>query len=94
MNVVVEEPDEDDTGSLKMPTIRSLLPARKYRETVKKWGEPTHLQRRRIFIVPNIKCAARNVNIEGQGMNTGSRNSMNAGMGTGAIGGRGNCSVD
>ena len=77
METLIEEFDENDVGSLKVPKVRSLLPARKYRDSVKKWGEPS-IQRRRVHIVPSIKCAARDLNVNSQQWSTTGQTSSNA----------------
>ena len=33
---------------------RDLIAGKKYRDTVKKWGEPENLFRKRVIIVPNF----------------------------------------
>lgn len=46
----------------KMPKQRNLETGKKYRENVKRWGEPT-LNPKRVIIVPSIASEARDVNV-------------------------------
>jgi hypothetical protein len=48
----------------QLPKQRDLLAGKKYRDTIKKWGEPTNLLRKRVMIVPSIACEARDVYVE------------------------------
>lgn len=61
MNVKIKAPEDYGEKEIKVPRNRNLLPSKKYRDTVKRWGEPTELKRRRLIIVPSIKCPARDV---------------------------------
>lgn len=61
MDIKVTGPEDYEEQGIKPPRSRNLLPSKKYRESVKRWGEPTELKRRRVIIVPSIKCAARDV---------------------------------
>ncbi|XP_020623016.1 EF-hand calcium-binding domain-containing protein 12-like [Orbicella faveolata] len=61
MNLRISEPEGCEGEGIKPPKARNLLPSKKYRESVKRWGEPTELKRKRVIIVPSIKCAARDV---------------------------------
>ena len=61
MNITISAPEDYEEEGLKPPKARNLLPSKKYRESVKRWGEPTELKRKRVVIVPSIKCAARDV---------------------------------
>ena len=61
MNKKVPRDEGYEEEEIKLPKTRNLLPSKKYRESVKRWGEPTELKRKRVFIVPSIKCAARDV---------------------------------
>ncbi|XP_068714328.1 EF-hand calcium-binding domain-containing protein 12-like [Montipora foliosa] len=63
MNSKVSGLQEFEENDIKVPRVRSLLPSKKYRDSVKKWGEPTAVKRRRVIIVPSIKCAARDVTV-------------------------------
>ena len=45
-----------------LPKVRDLRPSKKYREAVKRWGEPSK-PRKRVVIVTSIKCDARDVEI-------------------------------
>ena len=63
MNSKVSGLQEFEENDIKVPRVRSLLPSKKYRDCVKKWGEPTAVKRRRVIIVPSIKCAARDVTV-------------------------------
>ncbi|KAK3755012.1 hypothetical protein QZH41_011052 [Actinostola sp. cb2023] len=58
-------------SGLKEPKQRDLLAGKKYRDTVKKWGEPTNLLRKRVFIVPSIACEARDVDVGEYGREKG-----------------------
>ncbi|XP_031563147.1 EF-hand calcium-binding domain-containing protein 12-like [Actinia tenebrosa] len=55
MNTKVEEQE--------LPKQRDLLAGKKYRDSIKKWGEPNNLLRKRVIIVPSIACEARDVDI-------------------------------
>ena len=61
MNLRISGPEGREEEGIKPPKTRNLLPSKKYRESVKRWGEPTDLKRKRVIIVPSIKCAARDV---------------------------------
>ena len=61
MNIKLPGPDEYEEKEIKVPRTRNLLPSKTYRESIKRWGEPTELKRRRVIIVPSIKCPARDV---------------------------------
>ena len=61
MNLRISGPEGHEEEGIKPPKTRNLLPSKKYRESVKRWGEPTELKRKRVIIVPSIKCAARDV---------------------------------
>jgi len=58
-------------SGLKEPKQRDLLAGKKYRDTVKKWGEPTNLLRKRVIIVPSIACEARDVDVGEYGREKG-----------------------
>ena len=72
MNVKITGPEDYEEKEIKLPRGRNLLPSKKYRDSVKRWGEPTELKRRRVIIVPTIKCPARDVSAttEGRGEKT------------------------
>lgn len=61
MNINVTGPEDYEEHEIRPPKARNLLPSKKFRDSIKKWGEPTELKRRRVIIVPSIKCAARDV---------------------------------
>ena len=61
MNKKIPRHEGYEEEEIKLPKTRDLLPSKKYRESVKRWGEPTELKRKRVIIVPSIKCAARDV---------------------------------
>lgn len=63
MSITISAPEDYEEEGIKPPKARNLLPSKKYRESVKRWGEPTELKRRRVVIVPSIKCPARDVTI-------------------------------
>ncbi|KAK2548853.1 EF-hand calcium-binding domain-containing protein 12 [Acropora cervicornis] len=69
MNVQITAPKEFEESSaiIGVPKVRNLLPSKKYRENVKKWGESTEVKRRRVIVVPSIKCAARDVTLANEG---------------------------
>lgn len=48
----------------ELPKQRDLSAGKKYRESIKKWGEPNNLLRKRVIIVPSIACEARDVDIQ------------------------------
>ena len=79
MNVQITAPKEFEESSaiIGVPKVRNLLPSKKYRENVKKWGESSEVKRRRVIVVPSIKCAARDITLanEGQGKRIISRDS-------------------
>lgn len=55
--------EQYEEHGIRPPKARNLLPSKKFRDNVKRWGESTELSRRRVIIVPSIKCAARDVNV-------------------------------
>ena len=61
MNLRISGPEGYEGEGIKPPKTRNLLPSKKYRDSVKRWGEQTELKRKRVIIVPSIKCAARDV---------------------------------
>lgn len=61
MNIKVAGSEECEEKEFKVPKTRNLLPSKTYRESIKRWGEPTELRRRRVIIVPSIKCSSREV---------------------------------
>lgn len=61
MNLRISGPEGYEGEGIKRPKTRNLLPSKKYRESVRRWGDPTGLKRKRVIIVPSIKCAARDV---------------------------------
>lgn len=61
MNIKISGPEGFEEEGIKPPKTRNLLPSKNYRESVKRWGESTELKRKRVIIVPSIKCAARDV---------------------------------
>ena len=63
MNIKISGPEGFKEEGIKPPKTRNLLPSKKYRESVKRWGEPTELKRKRVIIVPSIKCPARDVSV-------------------------------
>lgn len=63
MNIKISGPEGFEEEGIKPPKTRNLLPSKKYRESVKRWGESTELKRKRVIIVPSIKCAARDVSV-------------------------------
>ena len=63
MNVKIKGPEDYGEKEIKVPRTRNLLLSKKYRDSVKRWGEPTELKRRRLIIVPSIKCSAREVSV-------------------------------
>ena len=63
MNTKIPRPEGYEEEGIKPPKIRNLLPSKKYRESVKRWGEPRELKRKRVIIVPSLKCAARDVSV-------------------------------
>ena len=67
MNLRISGPEGQEEDGIKPPKTRNLLPSKKYRESVKRWGEPTELKRKRVIIVPSIKCAARDVSATTEG---------------------------
>lgn len=73
MNVEITAPKEFEESSaiIGVPRVRNLLPSKKYRENVKKWGESTEVKRRRVIVVPSIKCAARDVTLANEGQGKG-----------------------
>lgn len=58
-------------NSPKLPKQRDLLVGKKFRDSVKKWGEP-NVHRRRLIIVPSIACEARDVAVNQQDKEKGS----------------------
>lgn len=69
MNVQITAPKEFEESSaiIGVPRVRNLLPSKKYRENVKKWGESSEVKRRRVIVVSSIKCAARDVTLANEG---------------------------
>lgn len=61
MNTKVRGPEDYEEQGFKLPKSRNLLPSKKYRESVLRWGEPSELKRRRVIIVPSIECPARDI---------------------------------
>lgn len=61
MNAKVRGTEDYEEQGFKLPKSRNLLPSKKYRESVLRWGEPSQLKRRRVIIVPSIKCPARDI---------------------------------
>lgn len=61
MNTKVRGPEDYEEQGFKLPKSRNLLPSKKYRESVLRWGEPSELKRRRVINVPSIKCPARDI---------------------------------
>lgn len=61
MNTKVRGPEDYEEQGFKLPKSRNLLPSKKYRDSVLRWGEPNELKRRRVIIVPSIKCSARDI---------------------------------
>lgn len=56
--------EQYEEHGIKPPKVRNLLPSKKFRDNVRKWGKSSsELSRRRVIIVPSIKCAAREVNV-------------------------------
>ncbi|XP_032232294.1 translation initiation factor IF-2 [Nematostella vectensis] len=49
----------------KLPKQRDFLPAKKYRDAVKRWGEPNQMTRKRVIIVPTIQCEERDADVYG-----------------------------
>lgn len=73
MNVKITAPEEyeESSASIGVPRVRNLLPSKKYRDSVKKWGESTQVKRRRVIVVPSIKCTARDVTVAKEGRGKG-----------------------
>ena len=71
MNIKITEPEDYEEQGFKSPKTRNLLPSKKYRDSIRRWGEPSELRRRRVIIVPSIKCPARDVSAatDGKGEN-------------------------
>ena len=69
MNTKVRGPEDYEEQGFKLPKSRNLLPSKKYRESVLRWGEPSQLKRRRV-IVPSIKCPARDISATTDGKGT------------------------
>lgn len=63
MSTKIPRPEGYEEEGIKPPKTRNLLPSKKYRESVKRWGEPTELKRKRVIIVPSLKCPARDVSV-------------------------------
>ena len=63
MNVRISLPEEDEEPRIRHPRTRNLVPSKKYRDTVNRWGEPTELKRKRVIIVPSVKCPASQVTV-------------------------------
>ena len=61
MNIKLAGSEECEEKEFKLPRTRNLLPSKTYRESIKRWGKPSELSRRRVIIVPSIKCPARDV---------------------------------
>lgn len=63
MNMKATGSEQYEEHGIKPPKVRNLLPSKKFRDNVRKWGESSEMSRRRVIIVPSIKCAAREVNV-------------------------------
>ena len=54
--------DNGKESFTNFPKMRDLMPSKKYRDTVARWGEPNR-PRKRVVIVNSINCDARDVEI-------------------------------